>query len=136
MRNSGIDGSSPLALLMNMIANPRLIAVSGTGGAVNATSTLRFSRAASQVGPAPIGNDVDVLLRVVARFANHERGEVRGQGAGIRHADGQPFERFDFFRQRHGFGDAFGLGRLFMHRPVDKQLCSGRSSTMSSFLPS
>ena len=55
MRNSGIDGSSPLALLMNMMANPRLIAVSGTGGAVNATSTFRFSKAASQVGPAPMG---------------------------------------------------------------------------------
>ena len=81
MRNSGIDGSSPLALLMNMIAKPRLIAVSGTGGAVKATSTLRFSKAASQVGPGADGNDLHVLLRVVARFANDKRGKMRGQSA-------------------------------------------------------
>ena len=47
---------------------------------------------------------------------------MRCQRAGIRHADRQPLERFDFVGERHGFCNAFGFCYILMHRPVDKQL--------------
>ena len=83
MRNSEIEGSSPLALLMNMMANPRLIAVSGTGGAVNATSTLRFSRAASQVGPAPMGMICTSCCGLYPALRITKCGQMRRQAAGF-----------------------------------------------------
>ena len=47
---------------------------------------------------------------------------MRRQRAGVGHADGRALERLDFLRQWRRFGDAFGLRRVLVHRPIDEEL--------------